>query len=40
MKAQTTAAIVAALPANLQYIWGLRNVDDLILRDSNNGGGR
>ena len=36
---QTTAAIIAALPANLQYVWGLRNVDDLVLRDSNNGGG-
>ena len=36
---ETTAAIFAALPANLQYVWGLRNVDDLVLRDSDNGGG-
>ena len=27
------------LPANVQYVWGLRNVDDLVLRDSNNGTG-
>ena len=25
--------------ANVQYVWGLRNVDDLVLRDRNNGGG-
>ena len=25
--------------ANLQYVWGLRNVNDLVLRDSNNGSG-
>ena len=36
---ETTAAIFAALPANLQYVWGLRNVNDLVLRDSNNGAG-
>ena len=36
---QTSAAILASLPANLQYVWGLRNVDDLVLRDSNNGSG-
>ena len=23
----------------MQYVWGLRNVDDLVLRDSNNGTG-
>ena len=22
-----------------RYVWGLRDVDDLVLRDSNNGGG-
>jgi RHS repeat-associated protein len=36
---QTSAAIVAALPANLQYVWGLRNVNDLVLRDSAASGG-
>ena len=25
--------------ADLQYVWGLRNVNDLVLRDSNNGTG-
>ena len=28
-----------ATSANVQYVWGLRNVDDLALRDRNNGGG-
>ncbi len=28
-----------ATSANVQYVWGLRNVDDLVLRDRNNGAG-
>ncbi len=28
-----------ATSANVQYVWGLRNVDDLVLRDRNNGSG-
>jgi RHS repeat-associated protein len=35
---QTTAEIFAALPANRQYVWGLRYVDDLVLRDRATGG--
>ena len=36
---ESSAAIIAAPPANLQYVWGLRSVNDLVLRDSDNGGG-
>jgi RHS repeat-associated protein len=36
---ETTAAIFAGLPANIQYVWGLRSVNDLVLRDSNNDSG-
>jgi RHS repeat-associated protein len=30
---------LAARPASLQYVWGLRNLDDLVLRDDNSTGG-
>ena len=35
---ESTASIIAALPANLQNVWGLRYVDDLVLRDRATGG--
>jgi RHS repeat-associated protein len=30
---QSSASIIAALPANIQYVWGLRGPSDLVLRD-------
>ena len=35
---QTTAAIFESLPANEQYVWGLRYANDLVLRDRATGG--
>jgi RHS repeat-associated protein len=29
----SSASIIAALPANIQYVWGLRGPSDLVLRD-------
>jgi len=36
---QSEGEFIAALPADRQYVWGLRYVDDLILRDRDNGTG-